>query len=353
MTGLSTRALTRTLWVRQQLVPGHRTVSGTSAVVEHLVGLQAQENLPPYLSLAARIDGFDPLDLSQRLADRSLVRFVTLRGTVHVLTPDDALTLRGWVQPALDRLSRSNALSKPAVHLTNAVLESEVRRILAGGTLPLTEIGARLAELHPEVREEVLRHVTRERLPLLQTPPRGLWKQGGAVVYAFADDWLDAPFATVDLAQLVRRYLRAYGPATPADMTRWATVTRLTPAFKALHASGDLVTHTDDRGRVLYDVPDGVLADEDLALPTVMLGTYDNVFLSHADRDRVAPDDLRRHWMGPNGGVAATLFVDGLLSGTWRYDGVTFDVVPFRRLTAAQRRDLEHEKERVAALLAR
>jgi hypothetical protein len=349
----STRALTRTLWVRQQLVPGQRAISDAVAMVDHLVGLQAQENLPPYLSLAGRLDDFDPRHLSDRLEDRALVRFRTMRGTVHVLTPDDALSLRTWVQPALDRISASSAQNKPATHLTNAAVESAVRGLLGGGAMPLTELAARLAALFPEVPEPVLRHVAPERAPLVQVPPRGLWKRAGGVSYALADDWLGHPLSDVDLPELVRRYLRAYGPATPADMTKWSTVTRLGPTFKAMEQAGELVTRRDEKGRSLYDVPDGVLAEEDLDLPTLMLGTYDNLFLSHADRDRIAPDDLRRHWMGANGATASTLFVDGLLAGSWRYDGDRFEVEPFRPLTAAELRGVEQEKERVAALLAR
>ena len=251
MTRLSTRTLTRTLWLRQQLVPGRRTVAGTTAIVDHLIGLQAQDNLPPYLSLAARTDEVDPLDLSGRLESRELVRFRTMRGTVHVLTPDDALALRPWVQPALDRVSASSAQNKPASHLTNDVLTEATRKVTGGGAVPIAELAARLAEEFPDVPEAVLRHVTPERVPLLQAPPRGLWKQSGGVVYSFADDWLGRPFRDVELADLVRRYLRAYGPATAADMTKWSTVTRLAPTFKALHRAGELVTHTDEKGRVL------------------------------------------------------------------------------------------------------
>jgi hypothetical protein len=353
VTRLSTRALTRTLWVRQQLMPGRRSVGGTTAMVDHLVGLQAQDNLPPYFSLAARIDGFDPLDLSARLESRALVRFRTMRGTVHVLTPEDALTRRPWVQPALDRVSASSAQNKPARHLTKDVLAAATRKVTGGRAVPIAELTARLAEEFADVPAPVLRHVTPERVPLLQTPPRGLWKQSGGVVYAFADDWLSRPFRDVDLPELVRRYLRAYGPGTAADMTKWSMVTRLAPAFEALHRAGELVTHTDERGRTLYDVPDGVLAEEDLELPTVMLGTYDNLFLSHADRDRIAPDDVRTRWMGRNGGAGPTLFADGLLAGSWRYDGDRFEVEAYRPLSKVELRGVEREKERIKELLAR
>jgi hypothetical protein len=353
VTRLSTRALTRTLWVRQQLVPGQRTVTTTPEIVGHLVGLQAQDNLPPYLSLAARIDDFDPLDLSHRIEGRELVRFRTMRGTVHLLTPEDALQLRPWVQPALDRASASSAQNKPAAHLTNDVLVAAARRITGGRAVPIADLVSGLATEFPEVPEPALRHVTPERVPLLQVPPRGLWKQGGGVVYAFADDWLGRPFVEPDVPDLVRRYLRGYGPATPADMTKWSGVTRLGPVFTALLAEGELVTHSYEHGRVLYDVPGGVLADEDLELPVVMLGTYDNVFLSHADRNRVAPEDVRRRWMGPNGGVGPTLFVDGLLAGSWRFDADSFDVEPYRTLTHTESAGVDQEKERIRALLGR
>ena len=352
MTRLSTRTLTRTLWLRQQLVPGQRSVTGVAPMVAHLLGLQAQDNLPPYLSLAARIDDFAPADLSERIEDRSLVRFFSMRGTVHVLTADDALQLRGWVQPALDRVSATNQTSRPAVHLTTEQLDAVVRPLLSDGAMSHTEIGQALAKIHPHVPEVALRHVTRERLPLLQVPPRGLWKRSGGVVYAYADRYLGRPFVEADVEELVLRYLSAYGPATAADMTKWSMVTRLGPVFAAMAKDGRLITYTDDNGRTLYDVPGAPVA-EDLDLPPLLLGMYDNVFLAHADRVRIAPDEARRAWMGVNGGVGSTLFLDGLLAGLWRLEDGRVVVEPFGTPTRAEQQGIDSEIARVEALLAR
>lgn len=352
MSPISTRSLTRTLWLRQQLVPGQRTVVGVPAMVERLLGLQAQDNLPPYLSLAARLDSFSPADLSELLASRDLVRMLAMRGTVHVLTPDDALRLRGWVQPALDRVSSSNQLSRPAKHLTTADLDAALRPFLGEDARPVAEIGAHLTTLHPEVPEAAMRQVVRERLPVLQAPPRGLWKRSGGVSYAYADSYLGRPFAEADVEDLVLRYLTAYGPATAADMTTWSLVTRLGPVFTAMAKDGRLVTVTDEAGRTLYDVPGAPIADEDLPLPAVLLGKYDNVFLSHADRDRIAPEPARKQWMGANGGVGATLFLDGLLAGLWRVEDEHVIIEPFDKPTKAQLHDLQGEIARVEALLA-
>ena len=113
-----------------------------------------------------------------------------------------------------------------------------------------------------------------------------------------------------DVPELVRRYLRAFGPATAADVTAWSAVTRLGPVLKAMD---DLVQHEDEDGKVLFDVDGAPIADEDAPAPVRLLGTYDNVWLSHAARDRVTDPEARKSWMGTNGGVGYTLFVDGWL----------------------------------------
>ena len=55
----------------------------------------------------------------------------------------------------------------------------------------------------------------------------------------------------------------------------------------------DLVQHEDENGKVLFDVPDGEFADDDVPAPVRLLGTYDNVWLSHAARDRVTDPEKR------------------------------------------------------------
>jgi hypothetical protein len=252
----------------------------------------------------------------------------------------------------LDRVSATGPTGRPAAHLSTGELDAVVRPLLAGGPRTHAEIGDALAAHFPVVPVDALRQVSRERLPLVQVPPRGLWKRGGGVVYAYADDWVGGTFTEADVERLVERYLAAYGPATAADMTAWSRVTRLGPVFTAMAQAGRLRTVTDEKGRTLYDVPDAPLGEEDLELPAVLLGTYDNLFLSHADRDRIAPDDVRKRWMGANGGVAATVFLDGLLAGLWRLVDERVVVETFTPPTKAQQHELDTEVARVESLLA-
>jgi hypothetical protein len=86
------------------------------------------------------------------------------------------------------------------------------------------------------------------------------------------------------LAELIFRYLRAFGPATTMDMQTWS---KLTGMKKAVEQLGDrLRTYTDERGRVLYDAADGELADPEMPAPVRLLGWYDNAVLSHGAGDR-------------------------------------------------------------------
>ena len=349
MTGRWTkRDLNRTLLARQHLL--ERTTMPTVEMVGHLVGLQAQENLPPYLSLAARLDPFDPHELSGALERGEAVRLLTMRGTIHVLTPDDALALRPWVQPALDQQSRSNQLNHAARHVPVADLVAEARRLLTAGPLPVKELGDRLAEAFPDAPAGALAHVARERAPLVQLPPRGLWRASGGVIYQTVENHLGRPTTEVDVRELVRRYLRAFGPATAADMTVWSRVTRLGPVFAAMRDELEVV-ETED-GRRLYDVPAAPVVDGSAPAPVRLLGAYDNVWLSHADRSRIMADEARARWMGSNGGVGRTVFVDGFLTGLWwwRDGGVELDL--FRTLARAERSELDDEVDRVTALLA-
>src|SRR5881275_1509921 len=103
---LSHRVLNRTLLQRQHLL--ERIPSEPLPMVEHLLGLQGQEVLPPYLSLAARLEDFDPRTLSGALEDRAAVRLLVMRGTIHLVTPPDARLLRAFVQSHLDRVARTS-----------------------------------------------------------------------------------------------------------------------------------------------------------------------------------------------------------------------------------------------------
>ena len=345
---LTARDLNRTLLARQHLL--ERTSVPVAAMVAHLVGLQAQENLPPYLSLAARLESFDPYDVSRGLEDRSLVRLLTMRGTIHLLVPDDALMLRGFTQPAQERERKVSQNTRPGIHLDAAEVRAAAAAALEVGPLPVKALGEAMAEHLPDVPPNALAHLARVDVPLVQLPPRGCWRQSGGVVYDRVDRWLGRPLVAPDPEAIVRRYLAAFGPATATDVTAWSGVTRLGPVVSGME---DLARHEGPDGRPVYDVPDGEIVGGEVPAPPRLLGTYDNVWLSHARRDRVPAPVKRTGWMGSNGGVASTLFVDGMLEGLWRLEDGRIRTELFRDLTRRERSGLDDEITRVEELLDR
>ncbi len=338
---LTRQRLNRTLLRRQHLLD--RVDATPEEMSRHLVGLQAQETLPPYLSLHARLTTFDPYAVTRALEEPTLVRLLTMRGTIHLLTPEDAVTLRPWTQPVLDKVLRNHAPADPE-RVRRAVAD-----VLADGPVGQKELSAAVGDALPDLPSGDRAVIARGLVPLVQLPPRGTWKGSGGLVYEDVTRWVGRPLAEPDVEAVVRRYLAAFGPASAADVTAWSGVTRLGPVLAAM----DLERHEDEAGKVLYDVPGGEIEDEDSPAPPRLLGTYDNVWLSHAARDRVTDPTKRTRWMGANGGVAMTLFVDGWLEGLWRVADDRVEVVElFRDLTKEERTGLDDEIARVEALLA-
>src|SRR4249920_796372 len=98
---LSPRALNRATLERQLLL--RRSTTEPLEGVRHLVGMQAQIPLNPYLGLWSRLARFEPRSLARLIEDRAVVRIVAMRGTIHLLTADDAMVLPRLAQPVLDQ----------------------------------------------------------------------------------------------------------------------------------------------------------------------------------------------------------------------------------------------------------
>lgn len=350
---LSHKRLNRTLLLRQHLLV--RASLSPAELVTHLVGLQAQDPLPPFLGLHARLASADPYAVSTLLSSGELVRLSTLRSTIHLHTAADAALLRAWTQPVHDYYTRTIKAIAPAAALPG--FAEAVEDVLSLGALPQQALEAGLLEHFPDVPAKALALRARNELPLVQLPPRGLWKGAGGVVYDLLPRWTgvppvpSSPAVVVDLApEIVHRYLRAFGPATAADVTAWSGLTRLGPVLK--HIDG-LVTHRDETGKTLYDVADGELAEESAPAPVRLLGTYDNLWLSHSARSRVTAGNARATWASVSRERAGIVLVDGYVTGFWKPDDGRVKLVRMLRdLTPDEHDDLAEESRRVEDFLA-
>ncbi len=316
-------------------------------MVERLVGQQGQEPPDPYVGLWARVEGFDPEELSGLLAAREVVRVSVMRATIHLVTAEDCVALRPMVQDVHVRTARSQ-FRRQMAGIDEAELLAAGRALLHGKPWLGADLGRALAPRWPDADPFILQVVNRYHHALVQVPPRGLWGRSGRALHVLAEDWLGRPLAAeTDPAPALRRYLAAFGPASVADMRTWSGIAGLREVVERMRP--ELRTFADERGRELFDVPDGRWAEPDAPAPPRFLPTYDNALLSHDDRTRIAVPGLP--WERRIGD--ALFLVDGFARGTWRHDrkdGV-LRVGPLAPLTAGEREAVAAEAEALRAFL--
>lgn len=344
MTTLDRRALNRALLERQMLLE-RRPLTALDAI-ERLVGMQAQAPRAPYVGLWARLEGFRPDELSALIGERRAVRIALMRSTIHLVSAGDCLTLRPLVQPVLQRSLQGNfaraldGVDREEVAAFGRVLVEERPRTFS-------DLGKLLQERWPGVDPLALAMAVRAAVPLVQVPPRGLWRGSGQATHTSAKSWLGgSPAEAGEPDETILRYLAAFGPATVNDVQTWSGLTGLRDVVERLRPR--LRTFRDEHGRELLDLPDAPLPDPETPAPTRLLPEYDNLLVSHADRTRVIADEDRERVF-----TKGTVLVDGFVAGTWKLArerrAAEVVVEPFGRLPKRDRDAVEAE---AAALLA-
>jgi Winged helix DNA-binding domain len=144
---IAARALNRALLARQLLLARERRPA--LDVVEHLVGMQAQEPLNPYVGLWTRLDGFRPEELAAAIVDRRAVRIALMRSTIHLVTAADCLALRPVTQVVHER-GLKGTFGKRLDGVDRDALADEGRALLEERPRTFAELGRLLAERLPD-----------------------------------------------------------------------------------------------------------------------------------------------------------------------------------------------------------
>ncbi|HET7676753.1 MAG TPA: winged helix DNA-binding domain-containing protein [Candidatus Limnocylindrales bacterium] len=351
--------LNRATLARQMLLERERL--DAIEAVERLVALQAQEPASPYIALHTRLDGFRAAELDAAFRERRAVKGHLMRVTLHALSARDfghfwpamAPSMRAWRERQAKRLG------------LEVDLDAMVARAQRFARTPRTgpEIRAHLPQLPEHVAGPGIQRdawwAVRIQAPFLMVPDDVPWSFGRRPLFIAAGAWLDGePFASEHdgLDHLVRRYLRAFGPASLGDMAQFTgiQVARLRPSLERLLA--ELRTFRDERGRQLYDVADGRLPPADTPAPARFLPMWDSVLLAYQDRTRMLSEPHRRRVIQKNGDFLPAFLVDGVVAGLWRADRTedgrtSIRWQPFEPLSSAAEEELASEAERLAAFV--
>jgi hypothetical protein len=332
------RELNRATLARQMLLA--RVDLDPLTVVERLVGLQAQTPHTWYVGLWSRLVHADPKAIGRLLTERRAVRIALMRSTIHFISAADAVTLRPVLQPASDRFPRGPWMRD----LDIGAVVAAGRALLEERARTPSELGALLAERWPGRDPAALAYLVRCLLPVVQTPPRGVWGRGGRTVHAPLSSWVETTAAPGSIDELVLRYLAAFGPATVKDAQTWSGLTRLGEVFDRLPLM--------ELGDRLFDLPDAPRPGPEVEAPARLLYDFDNLLLSHDDRSRVLTDEFRVRAVTPHGPVPRPVLLDGFTAGAWTVDKGDLTIRTFAPPSPAEREALEAEGASLVSFLA-
>ena len=302
--------------------------------------------------------------------ERSLVRMLAMRRTLFVVPREivpivQSAASRSVARDQRRRLARfleEHGIAPDGEAWLADVLPATVRALGELGEAVSTEISAaepRLREqmlLSPGKRYEARQSVAVPALTVLSAEgriirgrPRGSWISS-QYRWTTAERWLGAPIPEVQIerarAELVRLWLRSFGPATVNDI-RWWTGWPLRDVRRSLEAL--------DIAAVDMDGVAGVVLADDLG-PTQPVAPW-LAFLPALDPTTMGWQE-RDWYLGPhrpvlfdrNGNAGPTIWLDGRIVGGWtqRKDGT----IAYRLLEDVGREvtiDTDAEAERLCS----
>ncbi|MFF0063004.1 winged helix DNA-binding domain-containing protein [Streptomyces sp. NPDC005279] len=309
------------------------------AVADAIVALHATDASTVFLSTCARLTNPGVQAVEQSLyEDVTLVRLLSMRRTLFAVSAElapyvDASTARAIA--AKERRTLVDHLAEDGNGLDERWLAEAEEAVMAALAARGPATGSQLAADVPALRTkitvfpgkkyETVQGVASRVIRVLAADgrirrdrPRGSWTSS-QFRWTASEPWPPLP-TTEAQAELARRWLLSYGPATEADL-KWWTGWSLGDVRKALAAAG--------AEKVSLDAGTGYVAPGDTAPePAVeswaaLLPALDPSAMAWADRDFHLSVDHRAALFDRSGNIGPTVWWNGEIIGGWtqRADG--------------------------------
>lgn len=349
--------------MQQQHLVSRRPRDELLAVVGAVGGLQAQIASSAELAAWARVDGVLPGDLDAELWERrSLVKTWAMRGTLHLLPAAEY----GLWQAALDTydhyLKGAWLRGFKITAEERDLLLDTVREVLGGDALTRDELAAAVAEasgsraLGEKLGDSWGAYLKPASFQgsLCFGPNRGR-----NVTFVSPAAWIEAkpgPPPEEALAEVTRRYLGAYGPATAAEYSRWWGPRRPAQATRYFRALEDEAVEVDIEGEPHWALAAqfAEMADTAASGAVRLLPAFDPYVIGSArDVPAILSPEYKTRVHRPQGWISPVLLVDGRIEGVWSHERargqLSLTVEPFGEVAGAVRDGAEAEAERLAA----
>ncbi|MGX5680180.1 winged helix DNA-binding domain-containing protein [Schumannella luteola] len=328
--------------------PPATTVAET---VRFMLALQAQDLPGARWSVGLRTRSATDLDVGAALASGEVVRSWPMRGTLHLVAPEDLAWMLRLTRP---RQATFAATRRRALAITDDELAAAgriARAALEGGRVERrdTLLGRFDAAGIPTTGQRgyhLLWNLAQDGLTVFGPP------DGAQPTFALFDEWIGVSRELEDdeaLGEFAARYVASHGPATDRDFAWWSSLT-LGQARRGL----DIARMPSlERGGERYYLAEGL---EPAKRSIHLLPGFDEFILGYQDRSApLAPEFAPRIVPGNNGIFQPTLVVGGLVEGTWRRASkaqpTTVEIDPFGELSATTRSGIDSAARRLGRFL--
>jgi hypothetical protein len=316
--------------------------------------MQAQDYLGTLWAIGLRLPTATETDIERAIADRTIIRTWPLRSTLHFVAAADVHWLLEFLGP---RIVAAAAVRHEQFGLDKTVL-TRIRKVLVKALQSDQQL----------TRDEIYTLLQRARISV--EDQRGyhiLWRMGVDRIICFGarrgkqqtftllEEWspkvraLDSDAA---LAELTLRYFQGHGPATLPDFVWWSglKISDARTGLALVSAQLESVTVND----TVYWMNPATLSR--IGPVVSLLPGFDEYLLGYRDRSAALdPLDARKIQPGSNGIFAATIVIDGKITGTWKRvfakKSVAISIDLFRSLTKAEARALEEAMGRYCEFL--
>jgi hypothetical protein len=334
-------------------------------VVGRLCGVQSQVASSAELAVRVRRQASRPGEVARALSDGRLIKTWAMRGTLHLLTPEEGgafLSLiaagRSWERPSWVRYFG-------ATPKTMNALRQVAREALDGSVLTRDELVAAITA------RRGLRHVGEALRSGWGTLLKPLaWQgdlcfgpsRGNRVTFtrpdAASSRWAGVPDPDEAAPLAMTAYFGAYGPTTIEAFGNWLAggwfgKRQLRTWFEAL---GDRVAEVDVDGERAYVLSRDVdeLASATPTAAVRMLPGFDQYVLGTGTGDaHVVPTSRRAAVSKQSGWISPVVVAGGAVRGTWELDGDQFTITWFKESGRPPRKALAAEAARLSSILDR
>ena len=334
------------------------------SICRGICGAQAQLTTAAHLQMWTRNHALRRAEIDSAMWEkRSLVKTHLMRQTLHIIpTADFSVYIAALkscrVADALRVMKRFNIDAEEGHSLTPLILDA-----LSPGPLNRTAI---TAAVRPKVSQRVRAWMSKvwsiTRIPVAEGLLCYGSGEGNEITLIRTDQWIKKSKPVADetaRAELLRRYLRAYGPATIRDFAHWAGLPA--PQVRPLReALGQELCEVSVDGRECLLLRDDLSAIADIASPgscVRLLPHFDPYLLAHREKDHLLPARHYKKVYRNQGWISPVVLLDGEVAATWVYKlkGKKLQVVtqPLRKLGRAVREEIASESARLAEYFSR